>query len=58
MLIESFWHSSGSVFDKTEYFNPFIPECLKWTLPSLNLDTFIVANRGFTHKSVAEWQIV
>ena len=25
-------------------FNPFNPEFLKWTLPSLNLDTSIVAN--------------
>ena len=24
--------------------NPFTPECLKWTLPSLNLD-YIVANK-------------
>ena len=27
-------------------FNPFILEFLKWILPSLDLDTFIVANRG------------
>ena len=26
--------------------NPFITEFLKWTLPSLNLDTSILANRG------------
>ena len=26
--------------------NPFTPEVLKWTLPSLNLD-IIVANRGY-----------
>ena len=27
-------------------FNPFTPEFLKWTLPSLNLDSSIVANRN------------
>ena len=30
------------------------PEFLKWTLPSLNLDTFFVANRGFRMKSITE----
>ena len=29
--------------------NPFTIEFLKWTLPSLNLDTSIVANRDFCH---------
>ena len=28
--------------------NPFTPEFLQITLPSLNLDTSIVANRGFS----------
>ena len=27
-------------------FNPFTPEVLKWTFPSLNLGIFIVANGG------------
>ena len=35
-------------------FNPFTPE----TLQSLNLDTSIVANRGFSQKSVTERQTV
>ena len=39
-------------------FNPFTSEFLTWTLPSLNLDTFIVANRGFSQKSITEWQTV
>ena len=34
------------------HINPFIPKFLKWTLPSLNLDTFIVTNRGFSQKSI------
>ena len=32
------------------YFNLFTPKYLNWTVPSLNLDTFIVANRGFSQK--------
>ena len=30
--------------------NPFIPKFLTWTLPSLTLDTSIVANWGFSKK--------
>ena len=30
--------------------NPFIPEFLKWTLPSLNLDMSTASNRGFSVK--------
>ena len=30
--------------------NPFIPVFLKWTLPSLNLNTSISTNRGFSLK--------
>ena len=29
------------------FFNPFTPKILTWTWPSLNVDTSIVANRGF-----------
>ena len=31
--------------------NPFIPEFLKWILPSLNLVRTIVLNRGLSQKS-------
>ena len=31
-----------------EYIIYFIPEFLTWTILSLNLDTLIVANRGFS----------
>ena len=37
---------------KTFFYNPLTSEFLKWTLPSLNLDTYIVANRGFSQKSI------
>ena len=30
--------------------NPFTPEFLKWTLPSLNLNMSTDANRGFSLK--------
>ena len=33
-------------------FNPFYPEFLKQTLPFLNSDTSIVANRGLSEKSM------
>ena len=33
------------------FINPFTPEILKWILPSLNLDMFIGANRGFGLKN-------
>ena len=36
----------------------FPAEYLTWTLPSLNLDTFIVANGGFSTKSITERQTV
>ena len=39
-------------------FNLFTLEFMKWTLPSLNLDTFIVTNTDFSHKSTTEWQTV
>ena len=32
--------------------NPFTPEFMKWTLPSLTLDTFFVANRGLKNRMV------
>ena len=32
------------------HINPFTPEFITWTLPSPNLDTSIVANRGFNLK--------
>ena len=38
------------------YFNPFIPELPKWTIPSLNWDTPNVARRGLSLKSKTEWQ--
>ena len=34
----------------TTHFNPFIPEFLKWTLPSLNLDISTAAKNGFHSK--------
>ena len=36
---ETLWQHTSRGLVKT-----FTPEFLKWTLPSLNLDTFIVAN--------------
>ena len=42
----------------TSTVNPFTPEFLTWTLPSLTLDTSIVANGGFSQKSITEWQTV
>ena len=30
------------------FLNLFIPEILKWTLPSLNLDMSIASNQGFS----------
>ena len=38
--------------------NPFMLEFLIWTLPSQNLDTSIVANRGFSQKPKTDWQTV
>ena len=38
--------------------NLFTPEFLKWTLPSPNLDKFIVANRGLCQNSITELQTV
>ena len=35
----------------TNSINPFTPEFLKWTLPSLNFDLSTDANRGFCLKS-------
>ena len=32
--------------------NPFTPAFLKWTYPSLDFDTSIVANRGVSQKSI------
>ena len=41
------------------YFLPFFsPEFLKWSLLFLNVDTAIVANRGFSQKSITERQTV
>ena len=37
--------------------NPFTPKFLKWTSIS-EFDTFMVANRGFSQKSMTEWQTV
>ena len=37
------------------HFNPFTLEFLKWTLPSLNLDSSIVAN---WENVKVEWQIL
>ena len=34
------------------------PQFLIWTLPSLNMETFIVAKRDSVKKSVIEWQTV
>ena len=39
-------------------FITFIPDFLKWILPSLTLDTPIVANRGLSKKSIRKWQTV
>ena len=36
----------------------FTPEFLIWTLPSLNLDTSTVADRGLCQNSITEWQRV
>ena len=41
-----------------KWINPFIPEFLKRTLPSLNLDMSTDANRGFSLKSKTQWQTV
>ena len=38
--------------------NTFTLEFLKWAHPYLNLDTSIVANRGFSWESITEWQTV
>ena len=38
--------------------NLFTPEFLTWTIPTLNLDTSIVANRGFSQKTKTEWRTV
>ena len=40
----------------TQYldFKPLIHEFLKWTLPNLNLDVLIVANRHISTESKAE----
>ena len=38
-----------------DFFYPFIPEFLKWTLISLNLDPSIVTYRGFSQKLITEW---
>ena len=43
---------------KTSVHHPFIPEFLKLTLPSLNLDMTTDANWGFSLKSKTEWQTV
>ena len=46
----------SNVQGQIEITNSFTPMILKWTLPSLNLDTPIAANRGFSqiiNKSVA-----
>ena len=43
---------------KSNRLNSFIPESLKWSFPSLNLGTCIVANRGFSQKSIRGWQTV
>ena len=40
------------------FFNPFIPEFLKWTLPFLNSDMLTDTNRSFSLKSKTEWQTV
>ena len=39
-------------------FLPFVPEFLKLTLPSLNLDMSTDAKRSFSLKSKTEWQTV
>ena len=36
--------------------NPFTPEFLKWTIAYLKLDTPLVANRGFSIKSLIKLQ--
>ena len=36
----------------------FIPEFLKWTLPSLNLDMSAASNKDFSVKSKRKWQTV
>ena len=43
---------NGEFARELNYFNPFIPKFLKWALPSLTLDTSVVANRGFSQKSI------
>ena len=40
-----------SWLSKSEHFNPFHPEFMKWTFPSVNLDMSIVANRDVSQKS-------
>ena len=40
--------SSVSVVTDVVKINPFIPEFLKWTLPSLILDRTIVSNRDLS----------
>ena len=54
-FLEICYNSTSSSITKL---NPFTPEFMKWTRPSPNLVTSIVANRGFSQKSMADWQPV
>ena len=47
-----------SAFALSDLFHSFIPETLKCTLSSLNLDMSTDANRGFRLKSKPELQTV
>ena len=44
--------------EKKKCLNPFTPQFMNWTLPSLNLDTSADANRGFSLQSKMKWQTV
>ena len=46
---------SGTYRDCSSPINLFTPEFMIWTLPSLNLDAFILANRDLSEKSITEW---
>ena len=51
-------HVTLNIWIYSTYLNTFIPEFLKWTFPSLNLDMSTDVNRGFIQKSKTELQTV
>ena len=51
-----FYFKILSANTRIQLINPFTLYVLTWTLPSLYLNTSIVANRSFSRKSITEWQ--